>query len=941
MAILLQSIQSSPTCLLLQSIQSSPTCLLLDDAKKQLKNSSSRDWKIQNVVSFDNCSISSKLASTLKVFDEIPQSDTFVWKNIVQTHFTNGDYEFAMWIYTQMLRRGVSPDKHTLSRLLTASHLSDNLFYGKQIHGQVFKLGLFRERYVVTALMALYGHYDGVQGAKRVFEQCSTKWNSVSWTMLLKLFATQDKPSLVIQVFKDMVDKKVRVDVVALVTVLEACGALKSLREGKKVHEIAKKLRLDLDVLVANSLLKMYMDCGSIKGTRMVFRQMRSKDVNSWTALVNWYANNGEHKQALKLFRLINSEDTKPDSVSVSGILPDWKIQNVNSPNSSISSKLANTLKVFVENPPSDTFTWNNMLLQGVRPDKYTLPRLLTASRLSDNFFYGKQIHGQAFKLGFFRERYLVTALMALYGHYDGAEVAKRVFEQCSTKQNSVSWTMLMKLFTNQDKPTLAIEVFKEMVDKEVCVDAVALATVLGACGALKSLREGKRVHDIAKKLGLDLDILVANSLLKMYMDCGSITGARMVFDQMRSKDVISWTALVNWYAKIGEFNEALKLFRLMNSEGTKPDSVSVSGILPGCARISSGKNGKEIHAYTIRNGLDVNLAVQNALVDMYMKSGFLESASKLFVRMKERDTISLTVMVLGYSLHGQGEVGVEWFHKLKKYMHTEIDDKMYDAVLRACNTARMVNEGKSIFKCIKEPKVEHCALMVSLLARAGLFGEAKTFIEERQFEWNAEVLQALLDGCRIYQEKKIAKRIVERLTELEPLNPDNYVLLSNFYAESAQWGIVQSFREMIRDMGLVPKRAYSWIEVRNKVHVFEAGDVSHPRSEMLYHELEILMKKIKEEEGYIPDTDFSLHDVDAERECIPIGHSEMLAISFGLISTQPHTTIRVTKNLRVCRSCHSLAKIISKTVEREIILKVPGCFHHFKDGLCSCGDFY
>ncbi|PIA59269.1 hypothetical protein AQUCO_00400276v1 [Aquilegia coerulea] len=784
-----------------------------------------------------------------------------------------------MWIYTQMLLRGVSPDKHTLSRLLTASHLSDNLFYGKQIHGQVFKLGLFRERYVVTALMALYGHYDGVQGAKRVFEQCSTKWNSVSWTMLLKLFATQDKPSLVIQVFKDMVDKKVRIDVVALVTVLEACGALKSLREGKKVHEIAKKLRLDLDVLVANSLLKMYMDCGSIKGTRMVFRQMRSKDVNSWTALVNWYANNGEHKQALKLFRLINSEDTKPDSVSVSGILPDWKIQN--------------------------------------------------------------QIHGQAFKLGFFRERYLVTALMALYGHYDGAEVAKRVFEQCSTKQNSVSWTMLMKLFTNQDKPTLAIEVFKEMVDKEVCVDAVALATVLGACGALKSLREGKRVHDIAKKLGLDLDILVANSLLKMYMDCGSITGARMVFDQMRSKDVISWTALVNWYAKIGEFNEALKLFRLMNLEGTKPDSVSVSGILPGCARISSGKNGKEIHAYTIRNGLDVNLAVQNALVDMYMKSGFLESASKLFVRMKERDTISLTVMVLGYSLHGQGEVGVEWFHKLKKYMHTEIDDKMYDAVLRACNTARMVNEGKSIFKCIKEPKVEHCALMVSLLARAGLFGEAKTFIEERQFEWNAEVLQALLDGCRIYQEKKIAKRIVERLTELEPLNPDNYVLLSNFYAESAQWGIVQSFREMIRDMGLVPKRAYSWIEVRNKVHVFEAGDVSHPRSEMLYHELEILMKKIKEEEGYIPDTDFSLHDVDAERECIPIGHSEMLAISFGLISTQPHTTIRVTKNLRVCRSCHSLAKIISKTVEREIILKVPGCFHHFKDGLCSCGDFY
>ena len=121
---------------------------------------------------------------------------------------------------------------------------------------------------------------------------------------------------------------------------------------------------------------------------------------------------------------------------------------------------------------------------------------------------------------------------------------------------------------------------------------------------------------------------------------------------------------------------------------------------------------------------------------------------------------------------------------------------------------------------------------------------------------------------------------------------------------------------------------------------MFGIGDVSHPRSEIIHWELQHLMKKM-EDEGHRPSSVFSLHDVDEERECILIGHSEMLAISFGLISIQGKVTIRVTKNLRVCRSCHDSAKVISKIVKREIIIKDPNCFHHFKDGHCSCGDLW
>jgi pentatricopeptide repeat protein len=629
-----------------------------------------------------------------------------------------------------------------------------------------------------------------------------------------------------------------------------------------------------------------------------------------------------------------------------------------------VAGELAMDRRVFDEIPVSDkhTFAWNNliqthlanedfdlvmstyrqMLLRGTaRPDRRTLPRILTASWRSGDIFIGKQLHGHALKLGFSSDHYVVTALIEMYGRLDSVDTAKWVFEK-SPHRNPVSWTLLARLYIKQNKPGLAINMFNQMVDSGDEIDSVALATAVGACSMLKSLQQGRKLHRIAMKYGLEFDALVSNTLLKMYIDCGSIKDARAIFDRMPSKDVITWTALINGYVKKGGFNEGLKLFRQMNMDGlVKPDSLTFSSVLPACARMAAHKHGKEIHGYLLRSGINLNIMVQNAVMDMYVKSGFIEYAFRIFTRMKDKDVVSWTVMIMGYSLHGQGEQGVHLFCTMDRKSSIHIDQITYAAVLHACSTARMVEQGKFYFNCIKAPKVTNYSLMVGLLARAGLFEEAKIFIEEQKVGRHAEVLKTLLDGCRNHQQLVLGKRVIEQLCDLEPLNADNYVLLSNWYANSERWAMVHKLRETIRDMGLNPKKAYSWIEFRNKVHVFGTGDVSHPRSERIYGELQCLVKKIEDEEGYRPNPDFSLHDVEEERECIQIGHSEMLAISFGLITTQPSATIHVTKNLRVCRNCHDSAKLISKTVGREIILKDLNCFHHFKDGFCSCGGFW
>ncbi|XP_015570328.1 pentatricopeptide repeat-containing protein DOT4, chloroplastic-like [Ricinus communis] len=623
------------------------------------------------------------------------------------------------------------------------------------------------------------------------------------------------------------------------------------------------------------------------------------------------------------------------------------------------SAHSAFPLQPLDEIPLSDTFAWNNlihshltnrdpfsalsiylhMLLRGALPDRRTFPRVLNASRLSTNLFLGKQIHAQALKFGFSSDPYVISSLIDFYGHLDSTDAARSLFDNSPSK-NSVSWTVLARLYLMQNKPDVVLSLFYQMLDFNSLFDPVALATALRACGMLRSMHHGKILHGFAKKCRLEFDILVSNSLLKMYVDCHCIEDARATFHQMPTKDIISWTEIINGYVKIGEFNEALKLFRQMNIAGIRPDSLSLSTILPACARPAAHKLGREIHAYLLRNGIELNLMLQNALIDMYVKSGFMESASLIFVRMKEKDVISWTVMILGFSLHGQGELGVELFRRLEKDPSIEIDQYIYAAVLRCCTTACMVEEGKLYFGCIKEPNVTHYALMVALLARAALFDEATTFIQEHQIGGCGEVLRALLDGCQIHQQVKIAKQVIEQLGELEPLNAENYVLLSNWYAANTRWEKVEKLKEKIKAMGLKIKKAYSWIEHRNKVHAFATGDLSHPRSEIIYGKIQCLMKELEvREHGLAPI--FSLHDVEEERECTQIKHSEMLALCFGLISTQAGATIRVVKNHRVCHSCHECAKTISKIVEREIIIKDSYCFHHFKDGICSCRDLW
>ncbi|XWS45319.1 hypothetical protein CRYUN_Cryun15aG0126200 [Craigia yunnanensis] len=199
----------------------------------------------------------------------------------------------------------------------------------------------------------------------------------------------------------------------------------------------------------------------------------------------------------------------------------------------------------------------------------------------------------------------------------------------------------------------------------------------------------------------------------------------------------------------------------------------------------------------------------------------------------------------------------------------------------------------------------------------------------------------SLLGGCRIHGNLELAERAAEALFEIEPENPATYVTMANKYATAGRWDEVAKIRKSMDDRGVVKKPGLSWIDIKRELNVFLVGDTSHPKSKEIHEFLGKLSKRTREE-GYVPDTNFVLHDVEEEQKEQNLSyHSEKLAVAFGIIASPPGTPIKVFKNLRTCVDCHNAIKYISKIVNRKITVRDSNRLHCFEDGNCSCRDYW
>jgi pentatricopeptide repeat protein len=523
-------------------------------------------------------------------------------------------------------------------------------------------------------------------------------------------------------------------------------------------------------------------------------------------------------------------------------------------------------------------------------------------------------------------------------------ESAQKVFDEMS-ERNVATWNAMVASLIQFEFNERGLGLFSEMHEMRFLFDEFTLGSVLRGCAGLRSLHAGRQVHAYVMKCGFEFNLIVGSSLAHMYMKSGSLEEGEKVIKSMPIRNVVAWNTLIAGKAQNGYSEGVLDQYNMMKMAGFRPDKITFVSVISSCSELATLGQGQQIHAEAIKAGASSVVAVISSLISMYSRCGCLEDSLKAFLECEQMDVVLWSAMITAYGFHGRGEEAIKLFECMEQE-ELEANDITFLSLLYACSHCGLKEKGIEFFDMmVKEyglkPSLAHYTCVVDLLGRSGCLEEAEDMIRSMPIKADAIIWKTLLSACKIHKNADMAKRIAEEVIRLYPQDSAPYVLLSNIHASAKRWQDVSEVRKAMRDRKIKKEPGISWLEVKNQIYQFCIGDKSHPKSV----EIDLYLKELTLEmklRGYVPDTAAVLHDMDnEEKEYNLAHHSEKLAIAFALMNTPAGVPIRVMKNLRVCSDCHVAIKYISEIKNREIVVRDASRFHHFKNGRCSCGDYW
>ncbi|CAI0461228.1 unnamed protein product [Linum tenue] len=515
--------------------------------------------------------------------------------------------------------------------------------------------------------------------------------------------------------------------------------------------------------------------------------------------------------------------------------------------------------------------------------------------------------------------------------------------------------------------------------NSEIWKDPTLFSHLILSCIQAKSLLLGNQLHSLVLTSGYRREKFVANHLLNLYSKLGDLQAALSWFNAlarfefnlvvcsslahmyMRTKSldegekvikampiltVVAWNTLIAGKAQNGYSEGVLQLYKMMKMSGSRPDKITFVSVISSCSEIAILGQGQQIHAEALKSGACSDVAVSSSLIGMYSKCGCLEASLKVFSEHENGDDVLWSSMIAAYAFHGQGEEAIHLFEEMQG-RGLEANEVTFLSLLYACSHCGLRKKGMELFEmmekqCGLKPSVQHYTCMVDLLGRSGCLSEAEDMIRSMRVKPDAAIWKTLLSACKINKEADMAQRIAEEVLRLQPQDSSSYVLLANAHASAGRWKDVSEVWKAMRDKNVKKEPGVSWLEIKNQVHQFCMSDKYHPEYEKIESYLKELIAEIKKKKGYVPDTASVLHDMGVEeKEYNLTHHSEKLAVAFALMHTPPGMPIRIMKNLRICGDCHAAFRCISEVRNSEIVVRDGSRFHHFRNGKCSCGDYW
>lgn len=634
-------------------------------------------------------------------------------------------------------------------------------------------------------------------------------------------------------------------------------------------------------------------------------------DIYSCTKRIQGYVRNNRLNDALKLFEEMPIRDAVTWNSMIKGCFD--------------CGNLEVGFKLFEEMPEKNVISWTT-LINGLLTHGRTevAERLFMKMPLKDEVAWNSMIYG-----------YFINGRV---------EDAVRLFHEMPSR-SVISWSSMISGFNQAGKSSDALFLFKQMLSCGVRPTSITFSSVITACANVRDLHLGVEIHGHILKLGYLSDTYVTAPLITFYAHCKDIDSCCKVFKEKIHISVVVWTSLLTGYGLNCKHEEALEVFGGMFRFGVLPNQSSFTSALNSCCEVEASDRGKEINGAAVKLGLETDVFVGNSLIVLYTKCGNIYDGLSIFKEIAEKNIVSWNSIIVGCAQHGYGMWALILFNQMIRH-GVPPDDITFTGLLSACSRSGMLDKGRCIFDFVSQHgpvkvKLEHYACMVDILGRGGKLNEAEELVRSMPMEPNTSIWLALLSACKVHSNLKLAERVAEAIFNIDPDCSPAYTLISNLYAFAGRWSDVSRIRGVMKSRRIMKEPGRSWITLKGHRHEFLSGDRSHPMTTEIYRKLEWIGEKMKGL-GYVPDQVCALHDVeDEQKETLLLYHSERLAICFALVCTVKGSTIIVMKNLRVCGDCHSAIKLIAKVVQREIIVRDSSRFHHFKDGSCSCGDYW
>ena len=424
---------------------------------------------------------------------------------------------------------------------------------------------------------------------------------------------------------------------------------------------------------------------------------------------------------------------------------------------------------------------------------------------------------------------------------------------------------------------------YKQMLSEGISPNGLTFPFVLKECVSNLASFTGRSVHSQVIKFGFYDDVFVRNSLISLYSASGFFGVARAVFDEMPNRDVVSWNSMIVGYLRSGDLDEALDLFSRMRNRNVvtwnsmitgfvqggrprealelfqemqvmdrmvRPDKVTIASVLSACAHLGAICHGKWVHNYLRRCGLECDVVISTALVDMYGKCGSMEQAYKVFKEMPEKDTLAYTAMISVLALHGYSKEAFHVFGEMEM-SGVKPNHVTFVGLLSACSHAGLVEKSRWCLDVMKrvhsiEPQVYHYACVVDVLGRAGLFEEAEQVIRDMPMKPDVFVWGALLGGCQMHGNVELGERVAKYLIDLEPVNHAFYVNLCDIYAKSGRSEDAKRVRTLMKERRIRKEVVgCSLIEIDGVVHEFSVRGSPDVEMKRIVQVLDALNKDI------------------------------------------------------------------------------------------------